>query len=153
MWIVAVGNALHHLDSLYHVIGCAVPKIDGRGREGPVDVLNAGIKRKEAPRVVEAQASRSFITSFITGEIAHHPGRHAPPHEPPFASPPPQVGSGGYRSGGVEAAGRRTRPRARAPAQREAGFGCWCSSQRFCCGVPGGTAYGSVGRDTRFSTG
>jgi len=111
IWIVAVAQALQHLDSLYHVIGYAggfaagtyvgvagenlialgkvvvraiipdeadgataqalreegyaVTEMDGRGREGPVDVLNTVVARKEAPRVVdaiEAHAPRSFIT-------------------------------------------------------------------------------------------
>jgi uncharacterized protein YebE (UPF0316 family) len=111
VWIVAVGHALQHLHSPYHILGYAggfaagtyvgigaermlalgtvvvraiipdehdgrtaralreegyaVTEIDGRGREGPVDVLNAVVDRKEAPRVIEAieaRAARSFIT-------------------------------------------------------------------------------------------
>lgn len=45
--------------------GYAVTEIDGRGREGAVDVLNAVVSRRDAPRVIdliEAQAPRSFIT-------------------------------------------------------------------------------------------
>jgi len=45
--------------------GYAITEIDGRGREGPVDVLNAVVDRKEAARVVEAieaKVPRSFIT-------------------------------------------------------------------------------------------
>jgi uncharacterized protein YebE (UPF0316 family) len=111
VWIVAVGSALQHLGSPYHVVGYAggfaagtyvgiaaehalalgrvvvraiipdeadgataralreegyaVTVMEGRGREGPVDVLNAVVERKEAPRVlnvVETHAPRSFIT-------------------------------------------------------------------------------------------
>lgn len=45
--------------------GYAVTEIDGRGREGPVGVLNAVVERKDATRVVEViegRATRSFIT-------------------------------------------------------------------------------------------
>jgi uncharacterized protein YebE (UPF0316 family) len=45
--------------------GYAVTEVDGRGREGPVDILNAVVKRKEAPQVIEAieaHAPRSFVT-------------------------------------------------------------------------------------------
>lgn len=111
IWIVAVGNALHHLTSLYHVVGYAagfgagtyvgltvervlalgtvvvrailpdevegrtvqalreegyaVTEVDGRGRDGPVEILNTVVDRRDAPNVVaviESQAPRSFIT-------------------------------------------------------------------------------------------
>jgi uncharacterized protein YebE (UPF0316 family) len=131
VWIVAVGNALQHLTSPYHIIGYAggfaagtyvgigaerllalgkvvvraivpggdnghtaralretgyaVTEIDGRGREGPVDVLNAVVNRKEAPRVVETieeLAPRSFITveelRTTRGGMLHPTNRHQP---------------------------------------------------------------------------
>lgn len=111
LWIVAVGSAMQHLTSLYHLAGYAggfatgtyagvavgsalpigqvvvrailpdgdggttaqalrergyaVTEIDGRGQEGPVDILNAVVGRQEASQVadiVDAVASRSFIT-------------------------------------------------------------------------------------------
>ena len=111
VWILAVGQALQHLDSPYHVAayaagfasgnyvgitvenylafgtvlvraiipdeadgrtaqtlrenGYAVTELDGRGREGPIDVLNTVVERRNAPHVVdviEAHAPRSFIT-------------------------------------------------------------------------------------------
>lgn len=113
VWIVAVGSALQHLGSSYHVVGYAggfaagtyvglvvedylavgtvvvraiipneasgstaehlraqgfaVTEIDGRGRSGPVDVLNVVVKRAEAPRVVEAVESE-VPDAFITVE-------------------------------------------------------------------------------------
>jgi uncharacterized protein YebE (UPF0316 family) len=45
--------------------GYAVAEVDGRGRDGPVDILNTVVDRKEAPRVIEtieAHAPRSFVT-------------------------------------------------------------------------------------------
>jgi uncharacterized protein YebE (UPF0316 family) len=45
--------------------GYAVTELDGRGRDGPIDVLNTVVNRRDAPRVldlVEAEASRSFVT-------------------------------------------------------------------------------------------
>lgn len=45
--------------------GYTVTEVDGRGREGPVDILNAVVQRKEASRVIEAieaYAPRSFVT-------------------------------------------------------------------------------------------
>jgi uncharacterized protein YebE (UPF0316 family) len=45
--------------------GYAVTEIDGRGREGAVDILNTVVPRKEAARVIEAietHAPRSFVT-------------------------------------------------------------------------------------------
>jgi uncharacterized protein YebE (UPF0316 family) len=45
--------------------GYPVTEIDGRGREGPVDVLNTVVERREAARVIgaiEAHAPRSFVT-------------------------------------------------------------------------------------------
>lgn len=133
VWIIAVGNALQHLSSPYHVVGYAggyaagtyvgigaerllalgkvvvraiipdeddgrtaralreegyaLTEIDGRGREGPVDVLNAVVDRKEAPRVVEAieaQAPRSFITieelRTTRGGMVRPITRHQPRH-------------------------------------------------------------------------
>lgn len=111
IWIVAVGSALQHLDSAYHVVayaggfatgnyvgivlenalalgtvvvraiipnedggttaqelrreGYTVTEVDGRGRDGPVDVLNIVVARRYAPSVIEAieqQGPRSFIT-------------------------------------------------------------------------------------------
>lgn len=111
IWIVAVGNALQHLTSVYHVVGYAggfatgtyvgvsvehalalgkvvvraiisdgeggataralrddgyaVTEVDGRGRDGPVDIVNVVVKRREAGRVaavIEATAPASFIT-------------------------------------------------------------------------------------------
>lgn len=111
IWIVAVGSALQHLGSPYHVVGYAagfaagtyvggvaenalalgtvvvraiipdeadgatahalraegyaVTEVDARGQDGPVDVLNTVVSRKEAPRVIdliEVQAPRSFVT-------------------------------------------------------------------------------------------
>jgi uncharacterized protein YebE (UPF0316 family) len=133
IWIVAVGQALQHLDSVYHVIGYAggfaagtyvgiaaerlialgkvvvraiipdeadgataralreegyaVTELDGRGREGPVDVLNTVVSRKEAPRVIdaiEARVPRSFITveelrTTYWGTL-QPPTRHQPRH-------------------------------------------------------------------------
>lgn len=111
MWIVAVGYALQHLDSAYHIIGYAagfatgnfvgvtveerlalglvvvraiipdeadgttarvlrdhgyaVTELQGQGREGPVDVLNTVVARREAPAVIdviETHVPRSFVT-------------------------------------------------------------------------------------------
>lgn len=111
LWIVAVGYALQHLDSIYHVIGYAggfaagnflgvtleerlalglvvvraiipdegdgataailrehgfaVTQLEGHGREGPVDVLNTVVKRRQAPDVIdliETTVPRSFVT-------------------------------------------------------------------------------------------
>jgi uncharacterized protein YebE (UPF0316 family) len=111
IWIVAVGQALQHLDSIYHVVGYAagfaagnyvgilvenglalgtvvvraiipdetdrdtartlreegyvVTELEGRGRDGPVDVLNTVVPRKDAADVVahiEAAVPDSFIT-------------------------------------------------------------------------------------------
>ena len=111
IWIVAVGSALQHLDSIYHVgayaagfaagnyvgivvenglalgtvvvraiipdetdrgtartlreEGYVVTELEGRGWDGPVDVLNIVVPRREAADVVstiEAQVPRSFIT-------------------------------------------------------------------------------------------
>lgn len=45
--------------------GYVVTELDGRGREGPVDVINTVVKRGDAPGVVdliEAHAPHSFIT-------------------------------------------------------------------------------------------
>ena len=45
--------------------GYSVTEIDGRGREGPVDVLNTVVARREAARVIETietHAPRSFVT-------------------------------------------------------------------------------------------
>ena len=45
--------------------GFAVTEVDGRGRDGPVDILNVVVSRRHASRVaemVEATAPRSFIT-------------------------------------------------------------------------------------------
>jgi uncharacterized protein YebE (UPF0316 family) len=111
IWLLAVGSALQHLGSLYHVVGYAagfaagtyvgivaenalalgtvvvraivpddaeggtaqalraegyaVTEVDGRGQDGPVDILNTVVERKEAPHVIdliEARAPRSFVT-------------------------------------------------------------------------------------------
>lgn len=111
IWIVAVGSALQHLDSGYHVVayaagfaagnyvgivlenalafgtvvvraiipdkgggaaaralrsdGYSVTEMNGRGRDGPVDVLNVVVPRKQAPTVltiIEGAAPRSFVT-------------------------------------------------------------------------------------------
>ncbi len=111
IWIVAVGNAMQHLTSPYHLVGYAggfatgtyvgvsveralalgqvvvrailpngdggrvagalrdagyaVTEIDGRGREGPVDILNVVVTRRNAAdvaEVVETTAPRSFLT-------------------------------------------------------------------------------------------
>lgn len=111
VWIVAVGNAMQHLTSPYHLIGYAggfatgtyvgvsvehvlalgqvmvrailpngdgtrvagalreegyaVTEIEGRGREGPVDIVNIVVTRRNATNVaevIEAEAPRSFIT-------------------------------------------------------------------------------------------
>ena len=133
VWIVAVGSALQHLGSPYHVVGYAggfaagtfvgigverllalgkvvvraiipdeddgrtahalreegyaITEIDGRGREGPVDVLNAVVDRKEAARVVEAietKVPRSFITveelRTTRGGTLRPMNRHQPHH-------------------------------------------------------------------------
>lgn len=120
LWVVAVGYALQHLGSVYHIVGYAagfaagtyvgmlieekialglvvvravvpdanenavarrlrehgyaVTEIDGHGREGPVDILNTVIERREARDVVnliEDRAPSAFVT---VGEIraAHH---------------------------------------------------------------------------------
>ena len=45
--------------------GYAVTEVDGRGQDGPVDILNTVVERKEAPHVIdliEARAPRSFVT-------------------------------------------------------------------------------------------
>jgi uncharacterized protein YebE (UPF0316 family) len=111
VWIVAVGHALEHLDSGYHVVGYAagfaagtyagmvvenrlafgtvvvraivpgaadgdtaaalraaghaVTELAGRGRAGPVTVLNTVVPRRAAVAVIaliERRAPRSFIT-------------------------------------------------------------------------------------------
>lgn len=111
VWLVAVGNAMQHLTSPYHLVGYAggfatgtyvgvsivdvlalgrvvvrailpdgeggataralreegfaVTEIDGRGRDGPVDILNVVVGRRHASRigeVIESTAPRSFIT-------------------------------------------------------------------------------------------
>ena len=64
--------------------GYAVTEIDGRGREGPVDILNAVVKRKKAPRVIEAieaNAPRSFVT--VEELRTTHRGRLRPTDDPP----------------------------------------------------------------------
>lgn len=130
VWILAVGKALQHLGSAYHVVGYAggfaagtyvgvtverylafgtvlvrailpdeadgstartlrehgyaVTEVDGRGREGPVDVLNMVVERREAPRVVdviEGNAPRSFIT--VEGIRSTRRGMLQPFHSPP----------------------------------------------------------------------
>jgi uncharacterized protein YebE (UPF0316 family) len=111
IWIVAVGSALQHLGSVYHVVayaagfaagnyvgivlenalglgtvvgraiipdeddgatarllrrdGFPVTELDGRGRDGSVDVLNVVVPRRQAPQVidlVEQAVPRSFVT-------------------------------------------------------------------------------------------
>ena len=111
VWIVAVGHAMRHLTSPYHLVGYAggfatgtyvgvsvehalalgqvavrailpngdggrvaralreagyaVTEIDGRGREGPVDLVNIVVTRRNAEGVavvIEEVAPRSFIT-------------------------------------------------------------------------------------------
>ena len=111
IWIFAVGKALQHLASPFHVIGYAagfgagtfvgmaledvlalgtvvvraiipdeadgstaralrdqgypVTQVDGRGREGAVEILNTVVERKDASDVIEAieaHVPRSFIT-------------------------------------------------------------------------------------------
>jgi uncharacterized protein YebE (UPF0316 family) len=111
VWIVAIGSALEHLGSAYHVIGYAagfaagnyvgitlegylalgqvvvraiipdeadgqtaarlreagyaVTELDGRGRDGPIDVLNTVVRRRQAADVidlVENHAPRAFVT-------------------------------------------------------------------------------------------
>lgn len=111
VWIVAVGNALQHLTSPYHLVGYAggfatgtyvgvtieralalgnvviraiipdqeagqaaralrdegyaVTEVDGRGRDGPVDILNVVVGRRNASHVadaIEASTPKSFIT-------------------------------------------------------------------------------------------
>ena len=111
VWILAVGNAMQHLTSVYHLVGYAggfatgtyvgvsvvdvlalgrvvvrailpdgegavtaralrdegfaVTEVDGRGRDGPVDIVNVVVGRRNASRVaevIESTAPRSFIT-------------------------------------------------------------------------------------------
>ncbi len=111
IWIVAVGNAMQHLTSPYHLVGYAggfalgtyvgvavehmlalgqvvvraiipggeggatattlrdngyaVTEVDGRGRSGPVDIVNVVVGRRQASQVaevIESTAPRSFIT-------------------------------------------------------------------------------------------
>jgi uncharacterized protein YebE (UPF0316 family) len=65
--------------------GYAVTELDGRGREGPIDVLNTVVERGEAPGVValiESHAPRSFITveeTRTTRRGSMHPLRHRRP--------------------------------------------------------------------------
>jgi uncharacterized protein YebE (UPF0316 family) len=64
--------------------GYAVTEIDGRGRDGPVDVLNTVVHRGEAPRVVETIESHT-PRSFITIEeirSAHRGTLHSPHRRP-----------------------------------------------------------------------
>ncbi|PEN14960.1 DUF2179 domain-containing protein [Longibacter salinarum] len=111
IWILAVGNAMQHLTSPYHLVGYAggfavgtflgvsleralalgqvmvrsilpdgdgtqvaddlrtagyaVTEIDGRGRDGPVDIINVVVARRNARHVaekIERTAPRSFMT-------------------------------------------------------------------------------------------
>jgi uncharacterized protein YebE (UPF0316 family) len=111
IWVLAAGQALQHLDSVYHIVGYAggfaagnylgvtlerwiglgtvvvrvivpdtadrtvarqlreagyaVTEIEGHGRDGPVDILNAVVKRKHTSTFiaqVEAIAPQAFVT-------------------------------------------------------------------------------------------
>ena len=111
IWILAVGNAMQHLTSVYHLVGYAggfatgtyvgvwivhvlalgrvvvraiipdgeggataralrdagfaVTEIDGRGRDGPVDIVNVVVGRRHVSQiaeVIESTAPKSFIT-------------------------------------------------------------------------------------------
>ena len=111
IWVLAVGQALQHVGSAYHVVGYAggfavgtyvgttlgqmltrgtvvvrailpgipggsvarhlreegygVTEIEGKGRDGPLDIVNTVVSQAEAPKVVarvEAMAPGAFIT-------------------------------------------------------------------------------------------
>jgi len=68
--------------------GYAVTELEGRGRDGPIDILNAVVSRRHASRVidlVEAEAPRSFVTveeirSTRRGTVGPLPKRTPPNH-------------------------------------------------------------------------
>lgn len=127
IWIVAVGQAMQHLTSPYHLAGYAggfavgtyagvvientlalgrvvvraiipngegetaralrengyaVTEVDGRGRDGPVEILNAVVRRRDAARVAE-MVEASAPTSFITIEEIRTTRRGLLPSVPP----------------------------------------------------------------------